>query len=57
MAGLADLKLVEGEDYEMEGPYLVFTAAYLRKRGYCCGNGCRNCPWESESRESSADKE
>ncbi len=24
---------------------LVFTEAYHRKRGYCCGSGCRHCPW------------
>ena len=23
----------------------VLTAAYLRERGTCCGNGCRHCPW------------
>ena len=23
----------------------VLTAAYLRARGTCCGNGCRHCPW------------
>lgn len=40
--------LVEGEDYVMEGPYLVFTAAYLLKRGYCCESGCRNCPWREK---------
>ena len=27
---------------------LVFTATYLRRRGFCCGNGCRNCPYEYE---------
>lgn len=27
----------------------VFTADYLRRRGYCCGSGCRHCPWDSES--------
>ncbi|MGA9242002.1 MAG: DUF5522 domain-containing protein [Silvibacterium sp.] len=37
--------LVEGEDYYMDGPYLVFTEAYHRKRGYCCQSGCRHCPW------------
>ena len=37
--------LVEGEDYYMEGPYVVFTEAYLRKRGYCCESGCRHCPY------------
>ena len=25
---------------------LVFTAGYLLKRGYCCGNGCMNCPYD-----------
>jgi iron complex transport system substrate-binding protein len=25
--------------------YSVFTAHYLKERGYCCGNGCRHCPW------------
>ena len=46
--------LIEGEDYIMEGPYLVFTAAYHLKRGYCCESGCRNCPWrpaEGDSRK------
>ena len=28
--------------------FLVFTADYLRRRGYCCGSGCRHCPWDSE---------
>jgi hypothetical protein len=25
--------------------YAVFTAAYLRGRGACCGSGCRHCPY------------
>jgi len=25
---------------------VVFTASYHRKRGYCCGNGCRHCPFK-----------
>ena len=37
--------LVEGEDFYMEGAYVVFTEAYLRKRGYCCESGCRHCPY------------
>ncbi|WP_020602184.1 DUF5522 domain-containing protein [Spirosoma spitsbergense] len=34
------------EDYYLtpEG-YMVFTAAYHLKRGYCCQNGCRHCPY------------
>lgn len=23
----------------------VFTEAYHLKRGYCCNNGCRHCPY------------
>jgi hypothetical protein len=37
--------LVEGEDFYLEGLFMVFTAKYLRARGYCCESGCRHCPW------------
>jgi hypothetical protein len=33
------------EDYYLENGLMVFTATYHLKRGYCCGNGCRHCPW------------
>jgi hypothetical protein len=36
---------LEPEDYYYEGPYMVFTAAYHLKRGYCCQSGCRHCPY------------
>jgi len=35
----------EGVDYYFEDGLMVLTAHFLRKRGYCCGNGCRNCPY------------
>lgn len=37
---------LDREDYywSPEG-YLVFTEAYHRKRGHCCGNRCRHCPY------------
>lgn len=38
--------LDEGIDFYREGPYTVFTEAYLRRRGYCCQSGCRHCPWD-----------
>lgn len=44
--GAAELK--EGRDFYYEGGYVVFTAEYLRKRGYCCGSGCRHCPYSPE---------
>lgn len=37
--------LTEGVDYYIENGLYVFTAQYLRKRGYCCGSGCRHCPY------------
>lgn len=39
--------LVEAEDfyYNNQG-FIVLTAAYHLERGYCCGNGCRHCPYD-----------
>lgn len=37
--------LVPGVDYTIENGLLVFTAHYLRRRGYCCESGCRHCPY------------
>jgi len=42
--------LVEGEDYYInDDGLLVFTEKYLLERGYCCGSGCRNCPYQYEA--------
>ena len=40
-----DTELQEGQDSYLEHGLLVFTAAFLRKRGYCCESGCRHCPY------------
>jgi Family of unknown function (DUF5522) len=37
--------LVEGEDYYSEGAAIVFTSNYHLRRGYCCENTCRHCPY------------
>ncbi len=36
----------ESEDFYIDpnGNY-VFTEAFHLKRGYCCKNGCRHCPY------------
>jgi hypothetical protein len=39
------LPALDPEDYYFEGPYMVFTAAYHLKRGYCCESNCRHCPY------------
>ena len=36
------------EDFYYEGPYMVFTAAYHLKRGYCCNSKCRHCPYGTD---------
>jgi len=38
-------ELVEGVDYYWENGFMVFTAIYLEKRGFCCRSGCRHCPY------------
>jgi 2-iminoacetate synthase ThiH len=45
--------LVEGKEYYLDEAtgYLVFTAYYHLKRGYCCHSGCRHCPFRSEDKE------
>ena len=37
---------LSSEDFYYEGPYMVFTAAYHLKRGYCCNSNCRHCPYK-----------
>ena len=39
-------KMKEGEDfYFNEAGLMVFTEAYHLKRGSCCKNKCKHCPW------------
>ena len=38
-----DLK--EGKDFYMEKGYRVMTESFLVRRGYCCANGRRHCPY------------
>ena len=52
--------LVEGEDFYQEGTALVFTARFLLRRGYCCENGCRHCPYgfkQEERRDGTAEEQ
>jgi len=40
-------ELTEGIDYYInENGYVVLTEKYHLDRGYCCGNGCKHCPFE-----------
>ena len=42
-------KLVEGNDFYLEEGLMVLTRKYLLRRGSCCGNTCRNCPYDYEA--------
>ncbi|HTS43286.1 MAG TPA: DUF5522 domain-containing protein [Puia sp.] len=43
-------QFIEGEDYYYnEEGYIVLTEKYHLEKGYCCGNGCRHCPYDYEN--------
>jgi hypothetical protein len=42
--------LIQDVDYYLdEYGNLVFTEEYHLKRGHCCTNKCRHCPWKVRS--------
>ena len=45
-----EVALVEGEDYYFENGLMVLTARFLLRRGYCCEQGCRHCPYGMNKR-------
>ena len=38
-------KLLPTDFYYDNNGMMVMTDSYHRRRGPCCGNGCRNCPY------------
>lgn len=39
-------KYEPGDFYINEQGYRVFTEAYLLRRGICCENWCKHCPYK-----------
>ena len=37
------LEFIQGVDFYLEKGGIVLTESYLKKRGTCCGSGCRHC--------------
>ena len=35
----------EETDFYYENDTIVLTSSFLLKRGFCCGNICRHCPY------------
>jgi len=50
----SDEPLKEGVDYYLDKGAWVFTEHFLRKRGQCCGSGCRHCPYRKKQEKSSS---
>ena len=50
-------KELEPEDYYLshEG-YVIFTEKSLLKRGFCCKNGCKHCPYGYNMKTGKFDK-
>ena len=43
-----ETKLQHKIDYYLdENGNMVFTEEYHLKRGFCCGSGCRHCPFKN----------
>ena len=41
-------RLVEDKDYYFKDGFVVLTESYLKKRKFCCGAQCLNCPYEPQ---------
>lgn len=41
--------MTEGVDFYYENGLMVVTEKYHLDKGYCCGNGCRHCPYDYEA--------
>jgi hypothetical protein len=44
-------QIEHNEDYYLENGSVVFTELFHLKRGKCCGNGCRHCPYEPKHKK------
>ena len=46
---------IEDYYYAKEG-YIIFTEKYHLKRGYCCNNNCKHCPFQKKIKKKENDK-
>jgi len=42
---------LQPKDFYWEGGKMVMTEEYHKKRGYCCGNNCRHCPYHPTNQQ------
>lgn len=48
--------LIEGMHYYLEGNKVVFTELFHKQRGYCCGSGCKHCPFDPKHKKGNKEK-
>lgn len=46
---MSQTKNNEPDYYFDENGLVVFTEKYHLEKGYCCGHGCRHCPYEFDA--------
>ena len=44
-------KLLSTDFYYNENGLRVMTESYHKRRGTCCGNGCKHCPYEPQHKK------
>ena len=49
-------KLDKDEYYHSSEGYIIFTEKYHLKRGNCCNNNCKHCPYKKETKNKKNDK-
>ena len=48
---------LDPEDFYLSAEgFIIFTEKYLLKRGYCCKNGCKHCPYGFDKKTGSVRK-
>ncbi len=56
-AGPGHFRELNSDDYYLtEDGYVVFTAKYHLRRGQCCQNGCKHCPYGFDKRSGKISK-
>eukprot|EP01127_Copromyxa_protea_P024708 TRINITY_DN9866_c0_g1_i1.p1 TRINITY_DN9866_c0_g1~~TRINITY_DN9866_c0_g1_i1.p1 ORF type:complete len:109 (+),score=15.40 TRINITY_DN9866_c0_g1_i1:6-332(+) len=43
------IDIEDGDFYYDDKGRFVMTSQYHLKRGHCCGNGCKHCPYDYEN--------
>ena len=44
-------KLLPTDFYYNDNGLMVMTESYHLRRGYCCGNGCKHCPYKNKNEQ------